>query len=144
MTVIAWDGETLAADRRSTRSGSIAVVRKIFAIGNLRCGFAGASDFASALRVWVERGRKEEDFPRSQEKDDYAIALVIEGSRILCYDRTPHPVEIFSKFYAVGSGKDAAMGAMLSGMNASQAVEIASQVDECCGNGVDSLGRLHV
>jgi hypothetical protein len=42
-------------------------------------------------------------------------------------------------FAALGSGSDAALGALYHGASAREAVEIASLVDTATGDGVDSL-----
>lgn len=139
MTVIAFDGRTLAADRRCTRGGTVYATRKIHRVGNLLIGLSGGSDFCVAFLEWFKAGRPCDAFPDTQKHDDYACALVIEGGKAFTYDRTPYPVEMLEPICAIGSGREVALGAMTAGASARDAVLAASRWMECCGNGVDEL-----
>ena len=139
MTVIVWDGTSLAADRRSTRGGTVYLVRKVHRVGNLLIGLTGGTDFASELLAWIERGRRVEDWPANQKHDDYAVALMIDGGRTFTYDRSPYPVELFGPHIALGAGREVALGALWMGATAKQAVLAACDWCDSCGNGVDVL-----
>jgi len=140
MTCIAWDGKTLASDKRVTEEGLARTVTKIRRINGLLVGATGLTWAGREMLAWVERGRKPEDFPASQRnKDDWAGTIVIEGTHILTYDRGPYPIEIEDPTYAIGSGRDYALAAMHCGKTAAEAVEIAALFETGCGNGVDTL-----
>lgn len=140
MTVIAWDGKTLAADKRAVNSGLVLTTTKIRRIGDLLCGASGDISAAAEALAWVERGRNPDDYPAIQRsRDDYAGLLVIDGERVLKYERSPMPTVFEDAFFAIGSGRDFALAAMHCGKTASEAVEIASVFDCGCGNGVDVL-----
>ena len=76
MTVIAWDGKTLAADRQITsgytKNKRITKIRKY---GNVLCGVTGETKYADALFKWVEDGRIKERFPSFS--DDNQVMLVV-------------------------------------------------------------------
>jgi ATP-dependent protease HslVU (ClpYQ) peptidase subunit len=141
MTVVAWDGKTLAADKRALAGGLISTVTKIRKIGKLLCGVAGAFTSGQELLAWVELGRKPDDFPVEIFDDDelYADLLIIEAGKILKYERSPIPILLEDKIYAIGSGSPFALAAMYCGKTAEEAIAVAASFDAGCGNGVDTL-----
>lgn len=145
MTVIAWDGKTLAADKRCTYGSLIRTETKIFRVGGVLCGGSGETSFVNGMIEWVRGGRDLQKFPEHQKsKDDWCSFLVIEADGTpSVYERTPYPIRYEDKFLAIGSGRDFAMAAMHLGKTAKEAVEIASVLDNTCGNGIDAL-ELHV
>ena len=57
MTVIAWDGETLAADRQSLRGDTIMTTRKLWPLKNGGVvAISGLLSHGIALKKWVENG----------------------------------------------------------------------------------------
>jgi ATP-dependent protease HslVU (ClpYQ) peptidase subunit len=142
MSVIAWDGKTLAADKRATFGGNlILTTTKIRRIGNMLVGYAGGADFGEQMVQWVADGADPADFPTGQrDKDDWAGVLVLRpGQPVARYERTPYPILFEDRCVAVGSGRDFAMAAMYLGCDAKRAVEVACALDVNCGNGVDVL-----
>lgn len=140
ITVIAWDGKTLAADKRATCAGLIRTATKIRRIGPLLVAGSGDFDMVVAAFVWVEGGRKPEEFTAAmRDKDTSADILVIEEGRVLKYERTPYPMVFEDEHFAMGSGRDYAMAAMYMGGDARTAVLVASALESSCGNGVDTL-----
>jgi ATP-dependent protease HslVU (ClpYQ) peptidase subunit len=140
MTVICWDGKTLAADKRSVNNGLIRKVTKIRRIGNLLCGASGEMWACQEAFEWIERGRKPEDYPKCQtDKDYYADLLVIDNGKILKYERSPYPLTIEDETFAMGSGRDFAISSMFYGGTAQEAVQFASLFDPGCGSGMDFL-----
>ena len=141
MTCIAWDGKTLAADKRAIYGGTITTLTKIRRIGDLMVGGSGESSFIGAMVEWVKNGRVPADFPKSQaDKDDWQPVLVIEadGTPSL-YERTQYPIRHEQRCIAIGSGREYAMAAMHLGKTAREAVEVAIELDCGCGNGIDTL-----
>ncbi|HCZ49097.1 MAG TPA: hypothetical protein DCZ11_08840 [Gammaproteobacteria bacterium] len=142
MTVIAWDGKTLAADKRTCSGTLIGVTTKIRRLRGHLCGVTGQLDFGEQMFAWFDAGADPEGFPQSQrDKDDWAGLVAIDLSgRILRYERTPYPLVVEQQKAAWGSGRDFALCAMVRfGVSAREAVEIASMFDCGCGNGVDEL-----
>lgn len=141
ITCIAWDGLTLAADKRATVSSLNRTTTKIHRVGKTLVGYCGDADQGLEMLAWIRKGAKPVSFPTSQRnKDDWAATLVISpGSVIQLYERTPYPIRYEDKQYAIGSGRDYALAAMHLGKTAKEAVEVACFFDPGCGNGVDTL-----
>lgn len=140
MTVIAWDGKTLAADKLANYNGLKRVVTKIQRIDDLLVAASGNAWAANEAFAWVKRGRKPEEYPACQrDKDDWALLLVVERRQILVYERSPYPTTIEEGVFAMGGGRDFALAAMHMGADARRAVEVASHFCPDCGLGVDTL-----
>lgn len=141
MTIICYDGKTLAADKRAVTMGLPRTVTKIHKIRGHLVGCAGDAAPGRELIAWFERGADPADVPAFQCTSDHVGMLVITpDARILKYERGPYPIDFTEEgVYAFGSGRDYAMAAMALGCDARQAVELASRFDIDCGNGVDML-----
>lgn len=142
MSVIAWDGTTLAADKRSCFGTLCTTVTKIFRInGKTLAGYTGDAAFGEQILAWYRAGAEPGDFPASQrDKDDWARLIVIKsGEGIFEYERTPCPLRNEAVRWAWGSGRDFALAAMHLGKSAREAVEVACLFDSGSGNGVDVL-----
>lgn len=140
MTVIAWDGKTLAADKRATKYGLIYTVTKIFRVGDRLIGISGDATRGSELVHWIKCGLDLATYPQLQDKDNRAHIVSIErNGRIKLYESTAHPYVVEDQRWAEGEGRDFALAAMHLGMNAREAVEFTCRFISCCGNGVDTL-----
>lgn len=142
MTTIAWDGYTLAADKRSIYDGVNQIVTKIHRAGDCLVGGSGEFAFILAMIEWVKAGRNPADFPDHQRNEkDWQPTMVVDA-RGTCwlYERTPQPIRWERRFAAIGSGKHYAIAAMHLGENAANAVKLASIYDAGTGDGVDVLG----
>ena len=141
MSVIAWDGKVLAADRQSLRGDTIGSTKKIWSLKNggaIAC--AGLLPHGLALKNWVENGMKKEEFPQVNENEKWALLVVVlPGKPVVFYENRPEPIEIFDPFVAWGVGREVALGVMAMGGDAIRAVEIASQFVSGCGNGCDHV-----
>jgi ATP-dependent protease HslVU (ClpYQ) peptidase subunit len=131
MTVIAWDGEALAADSRITGGFIKDDTQKIFKIGKRYIGIAGTYSAALLAIQWMKDKTKER--PRFETaKDNDFEALEIREGRAYYYDENLVEMQVSSP-YAIGSGCQYAMCAMWLGHDAKRAVEAAKQFDESCG-----------
>lgn len=141
MTVIAWDGRTLAADKRSCSGTVYNIVTKIHRVGNVLVGTSGDLAFALAMIDWVAKGRDPAAFPSHQRtKDDWQPTLVIEQDGTTSfYEQTPFPIRWERPFAAIGSGREYALAALHLGKTAAEAVAVACEFDPGCGNGIDTL-----
>lgn len=142
MTVIAWDGKTLAADKRACLGTAIGVTTKIHRVDDYLVGIAGDASYGRTMLAWLQDGRKPDKFPASQaDRDKFARVMAIwPGGEVWIYEDTPHPFRLEGRYAAIGSGRDFAMAAMHLGHDAERAVLVACALDSNCGNGVD---RLH-
>ena len=141
MTVICWDGATLAADKRANYGGMICTITKIHRVSGLLVGGEGDFCHVLALVEWVREGRQIEKYPKHQEdKDDTTAFLVVElDGTISLYERTPFPIRYEQQHFAIGSGREYACAALYLGCNAQHAVGVAVALDSGCGNGIDTL-----
>jgi|SRR6187549_24233 len=140
MTVIAWDGKTLAADKASTWVGYASMVTKIYRVPAGIIGFSGDGDHAMALLEWFREGMQRDKYPPAQLTEQRASGVLITlDRRILIYDKTPFPQYNQQPYYAIGAGRDYALAAMFLGHDARRAVEVACAIDINCGNGIDTL-----
>jgi hypothetical protein len=140
MTVIAWDGKTLAADKCATSGGGIArPVTKICrgAEGEL-VAMTGDWDVATEMRAWYLAGAVPEEFPAAA-RDGKATLIVFTRARINTFGIGPYPMPIESEKCAFGSGRDYAEAAMFLGHDAEKGVRVASHFQTDCGNGIDTL-----
>lgn len=140
MSVIAWDGTTLAADRQSTMADMRRVVRKIWRLksGEL-AGITGNEGIGLELVKWYESGADPTKYPPMQATADWGRLTVITLTGAMDYEQRPWPIKYREKFAAWGSGRDYAIGAMAFGASAVQAVKIASRYNALCGLGIDTL-----
>ena len=142
MTVIVWDGTTLAADKQATNSGLKCKVTKIHRINGHLIGFSGEFDYAQAMRKWFESGADVEKFPKHQEDSDKWVGMLVitPDKRVLKYERSPIPMDFTeNKVLCMGSGRDFAFGALAMGADAVKAVQITCTYEASCGMGVDVL-----
>ena len=140
MTVICWDGKTLAADKRAchgTYKGG--TTTKIHRFEEGICGAAGSLETARHFITWLQAGSVPEEFPCWDEEKDASFLVVYNDGRVAVYESTPIPLWMEERCHAIGSGRDFALAAMYLGKNAKQAVEVACALDAYCGNGVDTL-----
>lgn len=141
MSVVAWDGKSIAADKQATVSGLRFKVTKIWRIksGEIIAGTGDWDSFAMVAK-WYEEGADPGKWPACQShKDDWARLTVVGPDGVKVYERQPVFIRVEDPFMAWGSGRDYAMGAMARGANAKEAVEIAMRFDNGCGLGIDAM-----
>lgn len=141
MTVIAWDGTTLAADRLGNDGGLPTTICKIRRIGANLVGISGTASYAVCVFDWLAAGAQPEKLPACQiDKDDWCAVLEIRPDlTIWRYAMGAVPFQVLDKRNAIGSGRDFAMVGMHLGYTAEQSVLLAIELDINCGNGVDTL-----
>lgn len=140
MSVIAWDGKSIVADKMMTNEGMQSIATKLFKLNSGEiAAFTGDLCEGLALIDWYNNGHKKEDWPEFQTMENFTRMVVATSDGIVFYDQLPVAVKIQDKFHAWGSGRDYAMGAMSMGATAMEAVEIACKHSIHCGNGVDSF-----
>ncbi len=142
MTVIAWDGKTLAADKAASCAGFKNTVTKIHRVPGGLVALAGDGDSALDLLAWFRGGRMASDYPACQKghADERASAIFIDQDRrIWTYDKSANAQHNEQPFIALGSGRDYALSVMFLGLGARLGVEVACALDAYCGNGIDTL-----
>jgi ATP-dependent protease HslVU (ClpYQ) peptidase subunit len=126
----------MASDMQATTNTSHLKLRatKLFVLKDGRiAGISGDHGAAHRLMDALNGGSKDQKF-----EDAHVIVMSPDGSLVeYCDNLTPIPVE--NQFYAIGTGRAAAMAAMHCGKTAEEAVEIAMLVDAFSGGGVMSM-----
>lgn len=141
MTVIAWDGKTLAADKRMCAGDTVKTTTKIFRFGRELLGFSGDISVGAELLDWYRAGAKPESFPAINRcKDSVASLMLIRADGTAWrYESGPSPFRCEGEFCAWGSGDESALVAMACGKSAAEAIEVVARFNNGCGNGVDTL-----
>ena len=139
MTVIAWDGKTLAADKRATNNGRATTVTKLFRHGEYRLAVSGELVKGLEMIEWLRGGAAPEKLPAFQKTSDFVAVLRIGPDGAYLYENSHIPFKIEEPFYAMGSGRDFALMALHLGSPAARAVELTNELDTTCGNGVDVM-----
>ena len=140
MTVLAWDGKTLAADRLACAGMMKATVTKIARAGDELIGICGTLSVGNELRDWYLNGANPSYFPDAALDDGETDLVVVKSDgTVWVYSASSTPFQIEDPVCAFGAGAEAAWGALLCGASAQRAVEIASQINVSCGNGLDVL-----
>lgn len=141
MSVIAWDGQYLAVDRRCNTGDTVSTVIKSERIDETGevMAFVGLIAEGLALMDWYKHGANRDEYPALQrDADNNAILVVASKDGVKEYGfGTPFPILQIDQCVAWGRGRDVALGAMAMGATAEQAVHIASRLITTCGNGVD-------
>ena len=131
MTTIAYRDGVLAADTGATRgsiimSGVIKVVR--VPNGDLAAA-VGDAGYNGAFLRWAETGCQG-DPPTARKVDDgWDTGIVFKlGGPVICHEPSGW-FEVRPAYYAIGSGKDIALGVMFAGGSAELAVQAAIEHD---------------
>lgn len=149
MTVIAYDGKSIAADRLSTwdrepvpnPTNKIRLLRD----GSRRFAVAHAGEQAQAYRLlWhYLHGDRIAGvlMPYARIGDEKCSLMVLELLPESCHRCTiighaGDETDVTDAKAAIGCGQDYAIGAMYAGADAGAAAQIACQLDTLCGNGI--------
>ena len=130
MTTIAYRNGILAADTGVYSNGfceaRVSKIRKVLA------GLVGSSGNASHFKqfyTWVATN-SERDRPKLDREDSFDGIHVKPDGSIFIYDRFMVAIPIHNtEFYALGSGREIAMGAMAMGAAPAEAIRIACRFD---------------
>jgi len=140
MSTIAFDGKTVAFD---TQHGSTYRIgrepwMKMRPVDNPVYQLAGGTGISQAVEVfikWVRDGSDESKFPefcKEHGASSNYIAITHDGYWVE-FEFTSIPVTRTNKKDSAGSGSDYALGAMLAGATAEEAVNIAASLDPGTG-----------
>lgn len=146
MTVIAWDGRTLAADRLAVFGSMCHETSKVFAHGGVLYGVAGSLNQLILFKDWVLAGQDPMNLPGPNGVLNNLSVLEINALGE-AFDRdgdhiTARVPLIGADIWAIGSGRELAMGAMMTGKDAQSAVRLACMQDiycDCMGKGPEFL-----
>jgi len=138
MTVIAWDGRTVAADSLNCYGSSRAVapVRKLRERNGIVFGLTGSGALFEPMIAWYLAGADPKNVPSCGDSYKSTVLLVFTKDNASFYKiEMPYPDEI-SPPDAWGAGSDFAIGAMEVGADAKTAVEAAIRREAYTGGPV--------
>jgi 20S proteasome alpha/beta subunit len=141
VSIVAWDGKTVAADKRACIADAAMTTTKIWEMSDgLIVATTGDFSFGIAMLKWFEDGAEEKDWPPFQTTNDWARLIIFDPlTKPYCYERQPVRQIIEDPFMAWGCGREFALGAMAMGATARKAVEVACRFNVYCGNGIDAF-----
>ncbi len=142
MTTIAWDGKKIAADSQITYDSEAGgtrkhkcgnkLFRKTIVVDDVAeevvMAVQGDASAANLFVEWFDGTKKEMPEIFAYNPPDFTC-LVWFKHGLYEYDAYCVGEKVTEKFYAIGSGAKAALGAMHMGADALQAVKIAAEVD---------------
>lgn len=146
MTTIAYRGGYLAGDQRTTDSGSIMPGRYTKVRRNSKgwiYGCAGQSGPIIEFDTFMQEFKPDKFPNKKTPRGDYRAIVVDPTGQVYDVDKGIAEALPPVPFYAIGSGTDAALGAMYHGASAYEAVKCAIEVDNLSGGDVDCI-PLHI
>mgnify|MGYP003149565023 CR=1 len=151
MTVVVWDGETLATDRQAS-DGSLKwetdkawyVMRddKPYIVSGV-----GYLKYIVSLREWFINGAVPNEYPYGLKDSATRITtqqlvVVDKDKGLIVYDDSPYPTVHGFVPCAFGDGKEFSYGALSMGATSSEAVGVTNEHSLHCGKGV-AIYSLH-
>lgn len=159
MTTIAWDGKTLAVDRASWQGSYVwSSATKLFHVddASVECckrfrltpppgnqshlvwAAAGDPSLVPLALMWMQEGG---EIPTMQAKSPTTLGLILEVStrRISRLNSRMTLERLNDAPVAEGGGFEIALGAMLAGATAVQAIELVASRSGWAAGGVDSF-----
>lgn len=134
MTTICYRNDILAADTRAYSGGKapIGSKTKIFHDPELKLA-SGCSTtavgFGERFWMWLTGEIGDQDFKESQPEEGFT-AITIQDGEVFIYDNSPFPTgPLKADYFAIGSGREYALGAMEMGASAIEAVRVACKHD---------------
>lgn len=141
MTVIAWDGETLAGDRMRVCGGTpVRADSKVNLIAapdgrRFLVGCSGCAYMGEVFLAWMRGGDK----PSMPHDAEFSAMVIDERRKVWMLSRELVYLQVGRPQWAIGCGADYALGAMAAGKTAVEAVKITSRLDTNCGMGVRAV-----
>jgi ATP-dependent HslUV protease subunit HslV len=143
VTTIAYRDDVLAADTQITCGRTIdGWAQKAFRKGPLLYATSGSSGLGGAFLIWVASGMRGDAPSLKGEKDeDGAHGYLFPGGDRVVWRYDNVWATHRAPFFAYGSGAEIALGAMLAGASAEEAVRAAAQRNTSTGGDVTVLRR---
>lgn len=149
MTIVAVKDGVIAADKMASISGTALTVPKLFTVKQgslvrvidgekLPLVIAVCGDYGLGLmraQWFADPETDHTNYPKAVG-DHWARLVVATASGVVAYEDYPIAIPYLDEYVAFGSGMDYAMGAMLNGANAIEAVQVTCAFDTSCGKGV--------
>ena len=125
MTTIVASLQHMSADTFSHTDASGFYTQKVERIGTTLVGCAGETVWCNAFLRWRAQGGR----PPTWRPHSHFEALVLDATGLFIFYSCVDQSRITTPFFAIGSGRQYALGAMAAGQTTEQAVEIACRFD---------------
>lgn len=131
MTTIAYRAGYLAADTRAYSGGKTPIGQKTKIFHDPELKMAGGVSsphpgFGERFWLWLTGQEGDIEFA----KDIEFTALTLQDGDVFIYENSLHPTgPLTATYYAIGSGREFALGAMEMGASAAEAVRVACKLD---------------
>ena len=140
MTTIVATKDAIYSDSNVVDGTAVFKAVKIFRIRGKLVGCAGDNLMITAFLDQMRKGVKKLRPPKDAPPDEKDFSgLVVDASGIHHYDSSFTEDVVLEPFMAVGTGGDAARGALHAGASPELAVEIACQIDSGSRGPVQTL-----
>ena len=135
MTIIAANREVMVGEMRIVHDENVVGKHlKVHLVKDRIVGYAGCMDSGIMFLGWCKRGMNSRSKPR--DLDENFTGLILDESGLYEYKSFLVPIRIDQDFWAIGSGAQAALGAMHMGASPEEAVKIACEIAPDCGGPV--------
>jgi len=140
MTVVAYDGRSLAADKQSVCGGRCSTTTKIWRLDTGEvAAITGMQAMGQMLVEWYKQGADPATWPIPDSEENDCVRLIVADVSGCKFYEQAIPLAVEDAFGAWGSGADFAVTAMYLGKSAREAVELTCLFAVGCGNGVDAF-----
>jgi hypothetical protein len=140
MTIVAWDGRTLASDTMGVTGDSTKIYNQekiiIFDGETIAVGGAGDPCVWNDMAFWYTNGvRDPSGFPEDPTGNSAVLIIDMDQQRVYIYAGKARPYldAPLNTKVAIGSGREIAIGAMEHGATAVEAVGYAIKRSFACG-----------
>lgn len=113
--------------------------KKIWKCGDALVGAAGGAIDCLRFIEWAAEGFPRDSKPEIDKEDDGFQGLVLTHEGLDYYESSCVPMRIDGDSYAIGTGAQAAMAAMMLRVAPKKAIEIAAKIDSMTGTPVTVL-----
>lgn len=141
MTIICVDTKgNVATDSLMVCNGIVVsrTTEKLRVVGNTIYAMAGTRLFWEPLIAWHQAGAEFSDAPKGDKDNDWCL-IAIDKDGVWQYDwDAPYPDQLADQPWAWGSNSDVAIGLMLAGKTAAEAVKIMCEKSVWAGGEVQS------
>jgi ATP-dependent protease HslVU (ClpYQ) peptidase subunit len=135
LTVIAGNREMVAGDTLVVHDDrTVSTHRKVHVVRDMIVGYAGCLDSGVRFLGWVKRGMGSRGKPN--DLSDQFTGLILDEDGIYEYRFQLVSICVEGDCWAIGSGAQAALGAMFMGADPEEAAEVACAIDPFCGGPV--------
>lgn len=147
MSVVVWDGKTLATDTQCNMGNAKFNAPKAWykSVGGEACILSGVGTLKNIHRhkQWLlhtyDTDGNDNSFPYADVENHYYQFILVNKNGLLRYEGTPYPIDHGVNACAFGEAADFAYGALAMGATAVEAVKVAIAYSNQCGGNVESF-----